>query len=189
MSLVIAIKEKNKIIMGCDSQISGEWNKSTVDNKSFSKIFDILDCKKSLFGVVGRCRDAQLIQTEENLIDELKMFKNEINYKYVVRDLWNRLYKLLCDNNCVEKDEYNNYKNHIESAFIFAYKDTAFEIGSYGDVFEIQDYIAIGSGYDVAVGVLENNKNKTAEERIKEAIKIASEKTLFVDNNIVIKTT
>lgn len=189
MSVVIAIKEKNKIVMGCDSQVSqGQLkNKNT---KNSCKVFKIKNCPNSLLGVVGYKRDSQLLFVENNLIREISILKNEINYEYVVKYLFNDIYEVLKTNNRIEKDNNGNLVNYIYDDFIFAYKNKAFLIsGADGSVEEIEDYLCIGSGEEIAIGVLENNKDKSAKERIKEAIKSCSKRTIYVDNEVVIKTT
>lgn len=189
MSVVVAIKDKNKIVIGCDSQVSYGHLKSKLDNELCCKIWDIENCKKGIMGVVGSLRDGQIIQCEEHLIDELKQFKNEVNYKYVVKILVNKIYELLFNNNRIKKDTHGNYQDYIGSSFIFAYKDMAYLIDRDLTVLPIEDYIVIGCGDEIAMGVLENNKGKSAEERILEAIKTCSEKSSGIDSNIVIKTT
>lgn len=54
---------------------------------------------------------------------------------------------------------------------------------------ETEDYLVIGSGVEIAKGVLENNKNKTPEERIAEAIQVCADKTLYVNNEMHIVCT
>lgn len=189
MSVVIAVKEKNRIVMGCDSQVTyGQLKKS--NNNNSCKIFEIKNCKNALLGVVGYKRDSQLLSVENNLIREISILKNEINYEYVVKYLFNDIYEVLKNNNRIERDSNGNLVNYIYDDFIFAYKNEAYLInGSCGSVEEIEDYLVIGSGEEVAIGVLENNKDKSAKERIKEAIKSCSERTIYVDNEVVVKTT
>ena len=189
MSVVIAIKEKNKIILGCDSQVTCGYIKSILPN-NHSKIFDIKNCKHGLMGIVGSVRDCQLLSIQNNLIQELPLLKGEINFDYVVRNLYNDIYKILLDNNRILKDEHGHFLTSTENDYIFAYKDKAYLInGGDGSVEEIEDYLVIGSGYEIAMGVLENNKGKIAEARIIEAIKACSERTIYVDDNVFIKKT
>lgn len=187
MSVVIAIKDKNKIILGCDSQVTQGGNKNVL-SKDSCKIFNIKNCPNGILGSVGGLRESQILQCQDNLIDELKILKNEINYKYCVLDLFDKIYKVLLNKNMIYKKD-AEYVNYTNNEFIFAYKDTAFLISAFGCIVEIEDYLVIGSGEEVAIGVLENNKNKTPETRIREAIKVCSEKTLYIDNNVKILST
>ena len=188
MSVVIAIKEKNSIIMGCDSQVTIGQLKDRL-SKDHNKIFKIKNCKHGLMGVVGFCRDSQLLSVQDNLIDKLHILENKIDYDYVVKNLYSDIYKVLLDNNRIDKDSNGNNVNYTNNHYIFAFKDSAWLICCDGTVFEIDDYLVTGSGEEIAIGVLENNKGKSAEERIKEAIKSCSDKTIYVDNKVVIKST
>jgi ATP-dependent protease HslVU (ClpYQ) peptidase subunit len=189
MSIVIAIKEKNRIVMGCDSQVSCGYLKEKLDNKNCCKIWEVENCKNGLMGCVGSLRDLQVIQCEENLIDKLKQFEGKIDYKYVVNNLTDKMYDILCHHRCVNKDNHGNCENYMNSQFIFAYKDMAYLISNFLEITPIGDYLVIGCGDQIATGILENNKNKTAEERIREVIKSCADKSNGIDNNIVIKNT
>ena len=184
MSVVIAIKEKDHIVIGCDKQVTmGELKLKTP-----SKIFDIKNCPNGIIGVVGNLRGAQLLQVQDNLIDELKILKNEIDFKYCVTELYEQIYNIFKAYRLVEKKN-NEFVNYLDCDFIFAYKDKAFSIDSYGCVFEIDDFLVIGNGFETAQAVLLGNKKKNAETRIKEAIRACAEKTLYIDNDVVIKST
>lgn len=184
MSVVIAIKEKDHIVMGCDKQVTmGE-----LKLKTSNKIFDIKNCPNGIMGVVGDLRGSQLLQVQDNLINELKLFKDEIDFKYCVTELYEQIYNIFKAYRLVEKKN-NEFVNYLDCDFIFAYKDKAFSIDGYGCVFEIDDFLVIGSGFETAQAVLLGNKKKNAETRIKEAIRACAEKTLYIDNDIVIKKT
>lgn len=185
MSVVIAIKDKNSIVMGCDKQVTqGRGLKGKIP----SKIFEINNCKGGLMGSTGLVRGIQLLQVQDNLIDELTQLKGEVNFKYCVLTLYERIYKLFTQYRLVEKEN-GELVNYLPNSFIFAYKDRAFSIDSDGCVTEIEDFLVIGSGTETAQAVLMSNRNKKPEERIKEAIQACSEKTLYVDNEVVIKRT
>ena len=189
MSVIIAIKDKNKIVMGCDSQATIGQIKSKV-SQEHSKIFEIKGLKHSLMGVVGSCRDSQLISVADEIIDPLTKLTEEINYEYVVKNIYNNIYTVLVTNNRIDRDANGYFVNFTKDDFLFAFKDQAYwSSGSDGSVEEIEDYLVVGSGAEIAMGVLENNKDKTPEERIKEAIKACNDKTVYIDNNVVIKRT
>jgi 20S proteasome alpha/beta subunit len=189
MSVVIAIKEKNKIVIGCDSQVSCGHLKEKLDNKSCCKIFEIENCKCGIMGCVGSLRDLQVIQCEENLVDKLKQFEGKIDYKYVVNNLTEKMYDVLCSHRCIDKNSHGYCENYMNSRFIFAYKDMAYLITENFCATVIEDYLVCGCGDEIAIGLLESNKDKSAEERIRETIKSCSEKSNGIDNNVVIKTT
>ena len=72
----------------------------------------------------------------------------------------------------------------MPNAFLFAYKDKAWMIWCDLSVTEIQEYLAIGSGSDVAKGALFATQGKNPFERIVTAIDAASEATIGVDDGI-----
>lgn len=72
----------------------------------------------------------------------------------------------------------------MPNAFIFAYKDRAWTIWHDLSVSEIEEYFAIGSGSDVARGVLFATPEKNPFDRIVTSIEAAAESTLYVDNGI-----
>lgn len=190
MSVVIAIKEGKKIIMGCDSQVSkGYHRKEQLDNKNVCKIWEIENCKNGLMGVVGSLRDGQLIQCQEHLIEELAQLKGIVDYKYVVTQLTKKIFDVLSVNNRANRDNFGNYDGTMNSNFIFAYKDMAFLITGEFCVTPIVDYLVCGCGDELAIGVLESNKDLSPQERIEEAIKVCSKKSTGVDDCIIIKTT
>ena len=189
MSVVIAIKDKNKIWMGCDSQMTLGHIKLKADNKSFCKIWEIPGCHNGLMGSVGYCRDAQVIQCDEQLVDEAFQYKNLISYGYVVKVLVEKVYKTLAEKRCIDKDNNGNLVNTLRSCFIFAYKDQAYLIREDLSVFPIDDYLVCGCGDEIAIGVLENNKKKKPRDRIIEAIRAVAENDCYVDDNIVIACT
>ena len=189
MSVVIAIKEKNKIVLGCDSQTTYGNIKSTLKGES-TKIFEVKGLNKAYMGVVGSCRDSQLLSISDKIVDPLTSVTNSTDYEWVVKCLYHSIYTILLENNRIEKDVNGNWVNSTLNDYLFAHKDKAYFIsGTDGAVIEIDDYLVAGSGSEVAIGVLENNKGKPAEERIREAIKACAEKTIYVDNNVVIRRT
>lgn len=186
MSVVIAIKENNKIIMGCDGQATFGNIKNSL-NTTHSKIFKVKNAEHCLMGVVGSCRDSQLLSVSE-IADDLELYKDE--YEWVVKNLFRNIYDVLLENNRIDKDDKGDWIKSTQNDYLFAYKNKAYLMsGIDGAVIEINDYLVIGSGAEVAIGVLENNKGKSAEERIREAIKACADKTIYVDNNVIIKRT
>lgn len=185
MSVVIAIKEKDRILVGCDSQASygGLKTKLTVDH---NKAWYIDDCPGGVMASTGTLRTLQLIQATPNLIDELAQFRNEVDFYYVVTELYTRIAKTLEHYRVIPADL---VPLTLPNDFIFAYKDNAWLISFDGAAEEITDYLCIGSGAEVARGVLESNKDLPAVERIKAAIKACADLTVYVDSNICVFNT
>ena len=72
----------------------------------------------------------------------------------------------------------------MPNAFIFAYMDKAWMIWNDLSVSELDDYLAIGSGADVARGALFATTDKNPFDRLVTSIDAAATTTLFVDDNI-----
>lgn len=188
MSVVVAIKDKNRIVMGCDSQVSYGGLKSKLGPNE-CKIFDVKNCDGGYMGCVGSVRDMQILSVQPNLIDEIAILKNQINYEYCVANLFINIYNVLQKYNRIDKNQNGELANYINTSLIFAYKNKAWLLDHEGCIMEIQDYLVCGSGSEVAMGSLDNTKGKSAEDRIVEAIKACNKNTLYVDNNIVLVST
>lgn len=190
MSLVVAIKTDKGIVMGCDSQVSFGNKKYRLTNDESCKIWNIIDCPYGLMGGVGILRDNQLISAHP-IINPERILNDNIDFDYVVCDLYSCLCNILESYHRIslepKYDESGNFIPPIlNNEFIFAYKNKAYEIGQEGSVRSIDDYLVIGSGADVAIGVLDNNQDKTPEERIMEAILTSHKNTLYVDDKVVL---
>ena len=185
MSLVIAVKEDDHILVACDSQVScGDWKDTlpVIHNKAWF----IDDCPHGVMASSGSLRVLQLIQCTPNLIDEMAQYRNEVDYIYVVTELYNRICEALIHYKAISPDI---TPLSLPNDFIFAYKDKAYGIECDGSVVELEDYLCIGSGAGVAKGIMETTKDLPAIERIKKAMNASSDLTLYVDKNIRIYST
>lgn len=187
MSVVIAIKDKNKVYMGCDKQVSSGGNKNNLGGQC-QKVWHYNGLPDIVIGGVGSLRDIQIIQTTPDLIDVPTLVLGQINYQYLVQNFFTKEYEILKDKNRIAKSE-GDYVNFTNCALLLAFEDKMYHIDQEGSVLESDDFLVIGSGADVATGVLENNKTKKPEVRIKEAIKACAENTLYVNNDIYITDT
>ena len=177
MSLVIAIRDKDRIVLGADKQ--GSFGDSK--EHTFTKLWDVPDLEGAIMGGVGTARASQILQYA-HIIDKNYMSNNEVTTDYIVNVVVPNIIEVLTQNGVVCKDEREG--TIIPNNFIFAYKNNAWMIFSDLSVSEIEDTLAIGSGQDVAKGVLYATKDKNPFERIVTSIKAASVHTLFVDDNV-----
>lgn len=186
MSVIVAVKDKKtgEITVGCDNQVSCGNLKSNLKDNGFSKIWNYDANGYTILGGVGALRDIQLIQTDETLLDAVDVVLNGIDYSFVVREFFTRIYETLKKYNRVAVIDQGIYSPVIGSKFILVHNDNAWVIDYDGAVVEIEDYLVLGSGEEVAIGVLENNKNKKPKQRIEEAIQACADTTLYVNNNI-----
>lgn len=190
MSVIIAIKDKKRhcIVCGCDSQVTCGNTKRKLTGES-TKLWKHNELPFLIVGGVGSLRDIQLVQTNEDMFHEKALFMGGIDYRYMVNNFVDDLYKLMLDHNRIEILQTNIPSPNMGSSFLVAFDDTAFEVGQDGSVIEIDDFLVLGSGTEVAIGVLSNNKDKEPKQRIIEAIKACAENTIYVNNDITIMDT
>lgn len=178
MSLVLAIKDKDRVVLGSDRQASTGAGKSH-DN---TKIWTYDGLEGALFGAVGSMRAAQVVQY--NSIIDLNDINNfGLSTRYVVNSLVPHIVKVLQEAgiSCQTPEQPDIM---LPSAFLFAYDNSAWMIWNDLSVSEITEYLVIGSGEDIAKGVLSATKDKNPFDRISTAIKAAAEHTLYVDDKI-----
>lgn len=178
MSLVVAIKDKDRIVLGADKQASTGGTKDHTN----TKIWKLDELPGAIIGSVGSARASQIIQYSQ-VIDK-NLITDNIDTTFVVRVLAPTLANGLRANGIVVDHADGSKCDMMPNAFIFAYKERAWTIWHDLSVSEIEDYFAIGSGSDVARGVLYATTEKNPFDRIVTSIEAAAESTLYVDNGI-----
>ena len=186
MSVVVAIKEDGKVIIGADSQCTRGGTRRTLSNPNNYKVWRVADTEHCLMGHVGLAREANIIRVARDLIPELTQMKDSVTFSFVVRRLVPALFEELENYRALKKED---GLPRFDSSFIFAYKERLFYISGNGTVMEIDDYCAIGSGECEAIGSLLSTEGEPSEERIKKAIKASAANDIYVDYPIVIADT
>ena len=178
MSLVVAIKDKDRIVLGADKQASTGGTKDHTN----TKIWKLEELPGAIIGSVGSARASQIIQYSQ-VIDK-NLIPETMDTAFVVRVLAPTLANGLKMNGIVVGADEGGKCDMMPNAFIFAYKDKAWTIWHDLSVSEIEDYFAIGSGSDVARGALFATPEKNPFDRIVTCIEAAAESTLYVDDGI-----
>lgn len=186
MSVVVAIKEKDRVLVGVDSQATKGGTRTSLSNPNNYKVWKVNDVENCLMAHVGYYRDAMFIKTMSDLVDELAVVRDSIDYRYVVRRILPRILDELIEFKCLKNED--DVENLL-SSFIFAYKDKLFLILSDRSVLEIDDYCAIGSGASEALGSLLSTEELKSEERIVKAITSSATHDIYVDYPIIISDT
>jgi hypothetical protein len=137
-----------------------------------------------MMGAVGSLREINLIKVEDLLFDEIQLIKDTIDFRYMVKTVVPRMFALLKDHDLLGKD--SDGTPHMGSSYVVVFRDHVYEIGSYGSVVEIDDYTAIGSGADIAMGSLNTTSNMEAVDRIKKAIEASCKTNLYVNYPIIV---
>ncbi len=172
MTCIVGVLDKQYdcVYMGADSLGSGWCQQATYKNR---KVFKAKDNKNILMAICGDYKLQNFLSIEEDLIEEIKELKNEVNFEHLVKYTVPKIMDLARKYKCTTTDK--GYEN-IEGDVIFAYKNQLYIIQNNGQVLEPEDeYIAGGSGGDSAIAVLSQNGRKDIIERIKEAL-MAAEK-------------
>ena len=186
MSVVVAIKENGKVMIGADSQCTRGGTRRTLSNPNNYKVWRVLDAENCLLAHVGLVREANIIRVARELVPEMAQIKNKIDFSFVVQHLVPRMFAELEEYRAIKKSDGSL---EFDSSFLFAYKDKLFYISGNATVIEIDDYVAIGSGECEAIGSLLSTEGEPSEERIKKAIKASAASDIYVDYPIVITDT
>jgi len=188
MSVIVAIKEKGKVYFGCDSQVSNSRSKFTLTNSNNFKIWKMKKFESiAMVGGVGSLRDINIIRVESELIDELSFYKDIIDFDYVVSRVVPKMFEILAKYERLSKD--SDCIKYMNSSYLISIKSNIYEIGMDGSVIEVDDYTAIGSGQDIALGSLNTSLKLSPKERIIKAIQASCKTNLYVNYPIVITST
>ena len=187
MSVVVAIKEDGKIYLGADSQVTKGGSRTTLKNKNNYKIWQVDGVDNCMMGHVGNVRDANIVRLMSGLVDDYDEYRDRINYRFVVKYIVPEIIKELKDAHFLKLD--GDYLEYLNSSFIFAYKDKLFCINTDATVMEIDDYVAIGSGSQEALGSLLSTEGQNPKKRLVKAIKASAANDIYVDYPIILSDT
>lgn len=204
MSVVVAIKEKDAVYMGCDSQITRGTGKRTLKSVNNFKIWKVDDRFNCVMGGVGAMRDLCFLRASPGLIPSTNALVGNIEYNQVVTDIVPTIVNTLVGYGLYPKNPLNKFRplggddgpaiagGTIDSQFLLAVGNNLYSINGDGTVEEVEDYIAIGSGGDLASGSLletEKCKKRPPEERIVKAITAAARGDTYVSKPIIVTNT
>lgn len=186
MSVVAAIKQNGKIYIGADSQITKGGTRLSLSNPNNYKIWRVKGAPNCLMASVGALREACVVRIIDNLVKEIDIVKDNIDYEYVVDRIVLRIKSELEYYGYIDKDR--KFEG-FDSSYLFAYGDKLFYIASDSSVIEIDDCIAIGSGANESIGSLLTSSGEEPVERIIKAIKASAAHDIYVDYPIIISDT
>jgi ATP-dependent protease HslVU (ClpYQ) peptidase subunit len=161
-------KENDCVYVGADS-LASRWNdKYLIKNR---KVFKAKNNKNIVMAICGTVKLQNFLSIEEDLIEEIKELKNEVNFEHMVKYTSPKIVSLAKKYYCCSD---KSGEINIGGDIIFAYKNQLYLIDCEGSIHEPYDeYITSGSGLDFAMAVLSQNKNKPIIERITEALTAA----------------
>lgn len=180
MSVVVAIKEDGKIYMGADTMVTYGGSKRYLTTPHTQKVWVVEDTPNCIMGCVGMLSDLNLVRyCGQHLVPEVAALKNEVNIGVLIQATVPKLFGLIQEYNDVcGKDE----DTPMQSSFIIGVNDHLFAIYSDGSVEEEEEWVAIGSGADMALASLENSVGEDPYVRIVKALSSAARISLYVDD-------
>ena len=170
MGLCIGLKDKGNVYIGCNSHMFS--NIATAKNPNNFKVWNILNVKNAIMACQGSIRDANAIRVIPNLIDDYDVFRNNIDYRFVLKNIAFRIKDVLKDECFYEKKD--GIFDSLDSGYLFGYQDKLYEINSSLSVLEIDNFACLGSGTNEALGSLDATKGEDPFKRIEKALRAAS---------------
>jgi ATP-dependent protease HslVU (ClpYQ) peptidase subunit len=186
MTCIIGVldKENDCVYIGADSMGSSSWRKAIYKNK---KVFKAKDNKNVLMAICGAYKLQNFLSIEENMVEELKELKNEVNFEHMVKYVSPKIMNLSKTYGCCEIKDGRSY---LCGDLIFAYKNQMYFIQEDGSILEPEDdYIASGSGGEHSMAVLSQNGNKDIITRITEGLESAEKHAIGVQRPFYIMNT
>lgn len=185
MSIVIAYKDKDRFILGSDKQATCGWNKKV---HTATKVW-YNEYEGCCMGAVGSARGAQIMANVQGLLESLKFGTTEITESFINIELPRIIYETLKNNgiDVAVKGGDEGEQLILPCAYFFAYRDRCWYIGQDLTVEEVDNYMAMGSGEECAIGSIDTSvyyKEKNPFKVLTTAIDIAAERTLYVDHEI-----
>lgn len=172
MSVVVALKDNDKIIVGIDIRTVNRNGPYFDSYKARPKAFHFDEDKTVIGAGVG---NAGLLDVLQLVYENHKKDKDIIDRRYVVKYFVPELIQM------AHKRNYT-IDNGLDGALLLLIKDKGFVIGSNCVVLELDEYHAMGCGDTAALASLYTSKDYYAKpiNRVIKAIKTAA----FLDNNV-----
>ena len=167
MSVIVAIKEKNRIVVGVDVRMSS--CDTYVDSYSRRpKAMHINNKKDIIVGGIGNVGLVDVLRQHLTEYPEKELYKMDRAFivKYIVPALVIN----------VRDYEMQDKENKMDGVLLIAVQDRAYTIAGNYSVEEVVSYGAEGSGRDAALGSLYTSSkllSVSSEERVKLAIESA----------------
>ena len=194
MSVVLAVKDGDRILMAGDSQVSRGSVKMTLNSFNSMKVFKVNGHEGMVMGVAGSYRDSNILSTMDSLYDPiLDKAHEEIDFKFVVRNVVPALINELNEWGRVSNDADAGYTS--KSTILLAKDDKCYNIDYDFSVSELcydGEAMAIGSGADISLAVynaLADIEGMDIKEKLIRAVSQACQDDLYVNFPIIIHDT
>ena len=175
MSVVVAIKDKGRVVVGADTRGSTESGFYTDSYVINPKAVHVNKEKNVIAAVVG---NPFLLDILLGILNEEKNL-DTMDRSYIVRRIVPKLYAQI-SNYCMR----HSSEGELDGELFIAVKDKAYCISSGLSVFEVEDEIALGAGDEVSLGSLFTSKamKMSPEARIELAIRATASTINSVSN-------
>jgi len=173
MSVVIAIKSKDRVYVGCDSRMSSEegYYDSYISRPKAIKLDNGM--------IVAGVGNIGIVDILADVAKNITNLNHDIVVTKIALPLFNKLSGTVMFSN-----------GELDGALLVAKDDKAFVISSICTVEEIYNYNALGSGKYTALGSLYSTCGiKDPEKRIVEAIKATGASILSVSSEAYVADT
>lgn len=177
MSIVVAIKHEGKIYMAADTMVSYGNAKRQLTTPHTQKIWAVEDTPNCIMGGAGMLADINLIRyCGKHLIPELEVLKDELDIGVIMQTTVPQIFGLIKEYGevCCKPEG-----STIQSQFLIGVGSHLFAVYEDGCVEEEEDFIAIGSGSDMALGSLYTTEGEDITMRLIKAIAAASSVNLY----------
>lgn len=194
MSVVIAVKDGDRILMGGDCQVSYGGNKSTLVSPNLMKVWEVEGHPNTIMGGVGALRDLNIAYANDTYYDTTRdELKKELDFKFMVNKVVPNILNLFTDHGRAVNT--NGVVTLNGSSFLFAQKDNCYLVDTDGCITDLTydgECVAIGSGSTIAqsaYNTLSDIEGLDAEDRLLKALIQACEEDLHVNYPVYIKNT
>lgn len=187
MSVVVAFKYKDGVIIGSDKRVSYY---SHLAEDVITKIHRF-KYSKNVIGSAGCVRELNVLDIKEELMDYKDVLdKKEVDYHYLISTIIPNLKQHYKNHGLLKSvNEIERLRNNV---FIYATKDKIFMICEDFAVVEFRYFCAIGCGMELAMGALsvynedefDHLTEREAIELMKKCIKDACKKDTFVGSEV-----
>jgi ATP-dependent protease HslVU (ClpYQ) peptidase subunit len=162
MTCIVGIKSKTGIYIGGDSAVStGDLVQTMADPKIWRK-------GQFIFGYAGTLRAGQIIKYDMSI----PPINNRLPMEYMVKSFTKSMRKCLKAAGAA-REEHKEEEN--PNQFLIGFRGHLFEIDEAYGVCEVADeFVAIGSGTEYALGSLHTTKGMATGDRIIRALDAAS---------------
>ena len=184
MSIVMAIKDKDRVYMACDSQTTQGTIKHIIQNEGSCKIFRPYGMKNCLIGGVGLSNGINVLRYQ-SLFSEAECLKNEIDHEFIQNELCFRVRDIIKDKDLAG----NNENAMLSSNYIICHKNDIYHINEDLCVKEYPEFGAAGCCKDVALGCLASSKDEDVKRRLIKAMIACCDNDRNVDFPLVIMNT